>query len=240
MTAMRTLLTAGLAGLLLVPALRAAEVDPEDFNQLKARVNAQDEGIEAFRGALQQLRQEIVKLRADNDAIRSQLGATKNLATQDQLAKLAEQVREVEKNRAKDKEQILEAIEKLKAMPPVVVPEPPKPSAKPSDRTGDKASDKGADKAGDKGADKAGDKPSGTKADKADKADKPADAGPELPAEYYEHKVGEGETLGAIIEAYNKQHGLKVRLAHVIKANPSIKDPKKLRVGQTLHIPAVK
>ena len=53
-------------------------------------------------------------------------------------------------------------------------------------------------------------------------------------------KVEEGQTLGAIIEAYNKQHGLKVRLAHVLKANPTLKDPKKLKVGQTIRIPAVK
>jgi nucleoid-associated protein YgaU len=58
--------------------------------------------------------------------------------------------------------------------------------------------------------------------------------------EYYEHTLGEGETLSAVMDAYNKQHGLKIRLAHVLKANPSIKDPKKLRVGQKLRIPVVK
>ncbi|KAB2675236.1 MAG: LysM peptidoglycan-binding domain-containing protein [Verrucomicrobia bacterium] len=230
---MRPIALLGLAGLLVAAPLVAAEIDSEDFNQLKARVAAQDEGIESFRGTLQQLRQEVARLRSDNDALRTQLSGTKNLATQEQFAKLADQVREVEKNRTKDKEQILEAIEKLKTLPPVVIPEPPKPAPKPAD----KGADKPAGKTADKPAGKTGEKPA---ADPGAKADKPADAGPELPTEYYEHKVDEGETLGAIIEAYNKQHGLKVKLAHVVKANPSLKDPKKLRVGQTIRIPAVK
>ena len=52
--------------------------------------------------------------------------------------------------------------------------------------------------------------------------------------------MAEGETLSAVIDAYNKEHGLKVRLAQVLKANPSIKDPKKLRQGQKIRIPVVK
>ncbi len=43
-----------------------------------------------------------------------------------------------------------------------------------------------------------------------------------------------------MIDAYNKQHGLKVRLQQVLKANPSVKDPKKLRLGQKLRIPVIK
>ncbi len=216
------------SGILALAPLRAAEIDTEDFNHLQGRVNAQDESIETFRVSLRNLRDEIARLRSDNETLRSQLGNVKNLATQEQLTRLTDQVRDVEKNRVKDKEQILEAIEKLKVLPPVVIPDPPKPTPTPTPKVADKPADK-PDKASDKVADKPADKP-----------EKPADPGPDLPTEYYEHKVAEGDTLGAIIQAYNKQNGLKVRIEHVLKANPKLKDPKRLRVGDTIRIPAVK
>lgn len=61
-----------------------------------------------------------------------------------------------------------------------------------------------------------------------------------LPEKQYVHKVGTGETLGAIIAAYNKEYSLKVKVSDVLAANPNLKDPKRLRVGQELNIPAVK
>lgn len=209
-----------LLGLTLLSAplgLGAAEIDAEDFRRLVDRVNSHDEAIDAHRGTIQELRTEISRLRLENDRLRTQVNTPKSYATQEQITKLADQLREVEKNRAADKTQILDAFDKLKAMPPVVVPQPPAP--KPSGTV--KAPEKGPTK--DPGT--------------ADKTPSP----PEDPAmEYYEHTLGEGETLSAVMDAYNKQHGLKIRLAHVLKANPSIKDPKKLRVGQKLRIPAIK
>lgn len=61
-----------------------------------------------------------------------------------------------------------------------------------------------------------------------------------LPDKQYVHKVGTGETLGAIISAYNKEYGLKVKVSDVLAANPTLKDPKRILVGQELNIPAVK
>ncbi len=61
-----------------------------------------------------------------------------------------------------------------------------------------------------------------------------------LPDKQYVHKVQAGETVGAIIAAYNKEYGLKVKVADVLAANPALKDPRLLRVGQELNIPAVK
>ena len=66
------------------------------------------------------------------------------------------------------------------------------------------------------------------------------DPPPNLPEKQYVHKVGVGETLGAIIAAYNKEYSLKVKVSDVLSANPNLKDPKRLRVGQELNIPAVK
>ena len=212
-----------LSGLLALAPLQAAEIDSEDFAHLKARVNAQDESIESFRTTLQTLREELARLRSENDSLRTQFQNAKTYATQEQLTGLGNQVREVEKNRVKDKEQILEAIEKLKTLPPVVVPDPPKhtPRDKPPRDPGVKP-------------------PTGDSA-KPNPTDKSTNAVPDLPSEYFEHKVAEGESLSAIIEAYNKQHGLKVRVADVLRANPkTLKDPKRIRVGQTIRIPAVK
>ncbi len=210
---------------MLVLPLAAVEVDTEDFMQLRARVLAQDEALESFRTAIQRLRDDVARLKNENETLRTQVNAPRNYATPEQITRLTEQLREVDRNRSSDKQQILDAIDRLKALPPVVVPVPDKPSKTPPVKIGDKA-DKTPDKTPDKAPDKAPDKPAPTE--------------PEIPAEYYEHVMGAGETLGVIIEAYNKEHGLKVRLPHVMKANPEIKDARRIRVGQKIRIPMVK
>jgi len=215
-----------LLGLSLLAAplgLRAAEIDAEDFRRLADRVNSHDEAFDAYRNTIQELRTEVARLRLENDRLRTQVNTPRNYATQEQITKLTDQIREVEKNRSADKQQILDAFEKLKALPPQVVVPPPSGS--------------GRSKPVDTGSRPQGDKPT-TKEPPA--TDKPAPATPELPSEFYEHTLAEGETLSAVIDAYNKEHGLKVRLAQVLKANPSIKDPKKLRLGQKIRIPVVK
>ena len=215
-----------LLGLSLLAAplgLRAAEIDAEDFRRLADRVNSHDEAFDAYRNTIQELRTEVSRLRIENDRLRTQVNTPRNYATQEQITKLADQIREVEKNRTADKQQILDAFDKLTALPPQVVVPPPSGSgrSKPVD-TGSRPQD---------------DKPT-TKEPPA--TEKPAPVAPELPGEFYEHTLAEGETLSAVIDAYNKEHGLKVRLAQVLKANPSIKDPKKLRQGQKIRIPVVK
>jgi nucleoid-associated protein YgaU len=215
-----------LLGLSLLAAplgLRAAEIDAEDFRRLADRVNSHDEAFDAYRNTIQELRTEVGRLRAENDRLRTQVNTPRNYATQEQITKLADQIREVEKNRSADKQQILDAFEKLKALPPQVVVPPPSGSSR--------------SKPVDTGSRPQADKPT-TKEPPA--TEKPAPVAPELPGEFYEHTLAEGETLSAVIDAYNKEHGLKVRLAQVLKANPSIKDPKKLRQGQKLRIPVVK
>lgn len=216
-----------LLGLSLISAplgLGAADIDAEDFRRLVDRVNSHDEAMDAYRNTIQDLRAEVSRLRAENDRLKTAVNTPKNYATQEQITKLTEQLREVEKNRAADKAQVLDAFDKLKSMP-ISVPAPA-PTHRPTPST---AQGSGV-KAGDKPAVK--DPPVGTGGEKP--------AVPEVPMEFYEHSLAEGETLSAVIDAYNKQHGLKVRLAHVLKANPAIKDPKKLRLGQKIRIPVIK
>lgn len=220
-----------LLGLSLISAplgLGAADIDAEDFRRLVDRVNSHDEAMDAYRNTIQDLRAEVSRLRAENDRLKTAVNTPKNYATQEQITKLTEQLREVEKNRAADKSQILDTFDKLKQMPITVPAPPPRNSGTPGGGAGSRATERPAVK-----------EPAGNAGSVAGTADeKPAT--PEVPMEYYPHVLAEGETLSAVIEAYNKQHGLKVRLQHVLKANPSIKDPKKLRLGQTIRIPVIK
>lgn len=55
--------------------------------------------------------------------------------------------------------------------------------------------------------------------------------------EGYEHTVAKGDTLSSIVQAYNKEYGLKLTVEIVRKANQLQKDAA-LRVGQKLVIPS--
>lgn len=55
--------------------------------------------------------------------------------------------------------------------------------------------------------------------------------------EGYEHTVAKGDTLSSIVQAYNKEHGLKLTVDAVRKANQLPKDAN-LKVGQKLIIPS--
>lgn len=67
-----------------------------------------------------------------------------------------------------------------------------------------------------------------------------ADGDEALPSEFLEHVVQPGETLGAIVAAYNRDRGLKLKVSQVLRANPKIKDPARLAAGVKIRIPVVK
>lgn len=62
--------------------------------------------------------------------------------------------------------------------------------------------------------------------------------GPEAPptAAGYTYRVQKGDTLSSILEAY-RNRGIKVSTEDTLRANPTL-DPKRLRVGETILIPA--
>ena len=196
-----------------------AEVTAEDFKRLESDIAALTESRDLVKAEIHKLRDEIATLRAENGKLKSDIGlAGKDNVSRDELKKVVEQIQEVDRKRAADGKVVhdqLEQIAKLASKPVVLPPvdevKPPKLRAETTQ------------------------KKNGTES-----VAKPTDDGPELPTEYYEHVVSEGETLGAIVAAYNKEHGLKVKQAHILKANPKLKDPKKLFVGMKLRIPAVK
>ena len=57
------------------------------------------------------------------------------------------------------------------------------------------------------------------------------------PRDGYEHTVAKGDTLSSIVQAYNKEYGLKLTVESLRKANQLSKDAA-LKVGQKLFIPS--
>ena len=197
-----------------------AEVDAESFKRLESDVSALTESRDSLLRQMQELREAIVQLRTENGRLRGEIAlAGKDNASREELKKIVEQIQEVDRKRVGDGKLVrdkLEEIAKLASRPVVVPPmEDPKPPRNRSESSGSRKS-------------------------QPEPQAKPEDDGPELPSEFYEHVVAEGETLGAIISAYNKDKGLKVRQVHVLKANPKLKDPRRIYVGMKLRIPAVK
>jgi len=122
-------------------------MDPEDYRALKARVASFDEFVVQNRASLQALRAELGRLRAENDALRAQAAASRGAVTQDQLGRLATQVQEVERNRTRDKQQVLDALDRLKNFAPAPVPGGAKTPAKsPAKKAASKAPAKKAAK----------------------------------------------------------------------------------------------
>ena len=72
-------------------------------------------------------------------------------------------------------------------------------------------------------------------ADKAAPADvKKAEAAPAADADCIIHTVAPGETLGSIARKY---YGKASLFEIIVKANPQLKDPKRIRIGTKLSIP---
>ena len=63
-----------------------------------------------------------------------------------------------------------------------------------------------------------------------------SDAGGGTPQSGYDYTVQKGDTLLAIAKAYREQ-GVKVSTDEILKANPGL-DPKTMKVGQKIFIPA--
>jgi chromosome segregation ATPase len=192
------------------PITGLAQNDAEEIRRLNSTTEALTEGQESLRGQIQTLRQEIANLRAENSALKQQLaGVGHDNVSRAELAKIVEQIREVDTKRQSDAQLVQRQLKEIAelASKPITVPEAPRIRERPPE----------------------------TKA-----PEKKNDNQPALPTEGYEHVVASGENIGTILQAYNQKYQLKVKTADVLRANPKLKDPKKLFVGQKLWIPEIK
>lgn len=211
------LLAAGVAVAAVGGTARAAEVDAQDVLILKQTVQTQQEALDSLRLRIAALETQNLEARREIDTVRRANAAlSRDLVTQEQLKALAAKLEQVDTNRRRDSERLVEAMKKIvdtPLPPPVHHPAPERsPKRPPADA-----------------ADADSGKPDG----------KPAQPAVELPSESYQHVVKPDETLSEILIAYRKEYGLKTSIAHVVAANPGL-NPNRLKSGKTIIIPAVK
>jgi LysM repeat protein len=107
-------------------AAATAQEQEERYQKLRANIEDLLNTQATLEKRLSALNDELQTLRQNTDR------ASGNYATRDDLRKLADDVREIDRKREEDKKLILEELRKLAATPvPVVAPEPPKRAAKP-------------------------------------------------------------------------------------------------------------
>ena len=209
-----------------------AEITPEDIRQLQSRFQQAEESEERLRARIQKLEATIAELRSQMGEVRSvAASAGKDAVTQEQLKKVLDQLRDLDRRRQDDNEKVVQQIKRLADLP--TAPPPSFDDPKPKGR---KPSAEPSVGAGGNGAGAKSDSKSVLKSEP--KADVPK---PTLPADYefYEHVVRDNQSVSQIINEYNKGYGLKVRLKHVLEANPKLR-PERLITGQKIRIPVVK
>lgn len=213
-----------------------AEITPEDIRQLQTRFQQAEESEERLRARIQKLESTIAELRSQLGEVRSvAASAGKDAVTQEQLKKVLDQLRDLDRRRQEDNEKVVQQIKRLADLP--TAPPPSFDDPKPKGR---KSSGEPSVGAGGIGGGAKADPKSDSKSDL--KSEPKADVlKPTLPTDYefYEHVVRDNQSLSQIINEYNKGYGLKVRLKHVIEANPKLR-PERLVTGQKIRIPVVK
>jgi LysM repeat protein len=159
--------------------------------------DATQQQIDKINGQIQDLLDAQATQTKRIEALEKEINGLHDQLNQDDLKKLAAQVREIDKKRQEDRELILKEIEKL---------------GKISSSSGHKPSPTVTTNPA-TGGTNAGGKESG-----------------------YEYKVAAGDTLSIIAKAYRDQ-GIRVTSDQILKANPGL-DPKSMKVGQKIFIPA--
>ncbi len=207
-----------------------AEITPEDIRQLQTRFQQAEESEERLRARIQKLESTIAELRSQIGEVRSvAASAGKEAVTQEQLKKVLDQLRELDRRRQDDNEKVVQQIKRLADLPTAPPPnfdEPKTKGRKPAGDSGAGAGGAGSTTKGDSKGEPKGEAPK-----------------PSLPADYefYEHVVRENQSLSQIISEYNKGYGLKVRMKHVLEANPKLRPDRPMVVtGQKIRIPVVK
>ncbi|MCX6870156.1 MAG: hypothetical protein NTY84_05930 [Verrucomicrobia bacterium] len=210
-----------------------AEITPEDIRQLQTRFQQAEESEERLRARIQKLEATIAELRSQLGEVRSvAASAGKDAVTQEQLKKVVDQLRDLDRRRQEDNEKVVHQIKRLADLPTAPPPSFDDPKPKGRKPSGEPSVGAGGTAKSDPKSDSKSDLKSEPKADVPK---------PTLPTDYefYEHVVRDNQSVSQIINEYNKGYGLKVRLKHVIEANPKLR-PERLVTGQKIRIPVVK
>ncbi|HSU52715.1 MAG TPA: LysM peptidoglycan-binding domain-containing protein [Candidatus Dormibacteraeota bacterium] len=195
--------------LLLSAALVSSAPTRAEDAATEERLNQLNGKIEDLIAGQETQRKRIAELSKELESVREQAGKpTGNYAAQDDLKRLGEAVKEVDRKRLEDYDKIHSDL--LKLAKTLNAP-PPKSNKTATSAVDNPVADKGS-------ADKSGDKSS------------------TLDKGVYEYVVQSGDTLDAIVQAY-KQKNIKITVAQIKQANPGLV-PEKMRVGQKLVIPA--
>ena len=211
-----------LAVMLLSTSMGRAELTQEDFRQMQTRFQHSEEDGELLRARVQRLEASLAELRAQiGDVRNSAVSSVKEAVSQDQLKKVVEQLRDLDKRRQEDNDKVINQLKRLADLPPPSLPPAP---LKPEKNIGK------------------GGKPKGeATSDEGEGAKLVPESKSLLPANYesYEHVIEAGQTLGEIMAQYNKIYSMKVRLKHVLEANPKL-NPDRMVPGRKVKIPVIK
>ena len=206
------------------PARAAAEREAaeENYKLLSSAVNGLTTGQADLQRRLGALADEIRTLRAQDNKI-----DTSRFVTRDELNRLVESVKEIDRKREADKKLILDEFEELKKDLRKML------SAPSSVVTAASAKKNRSSTASEKGSEKLDEKP-------AERPAKPSEAAATNQEGVY-YVVQPRNNLLAIVKAHNeefKKQGKKTTLQLVRDSNPGLKDTN-LRVGQKIFIPLV-
>jgi len=201
-------------------ASRAAAIaEREAAEERYKRLNTAVEGLLSAQADNQRkltaLTDEIRTVRSENTRI-----DTSKYATREEVARLAEALKEIDRKREADKKLILDEFEELKKDLRKMLSAPPPSAAPKKGRTGADA-DKGSGTASEKGAEKTGATPGNQ--------------------EGVWYTVEPGNTFVAIVAAHNKhfeKEGKKTSLKLLEDANPDVKATT-LKPGQKIFVPLV-
>jgi LysM repeat protein len=185
------------AALWAAPALPAQDAATEErLNKLSGRIDDLIAAQEALKKQMSELSRELAQ---ELNGVREQAAKPNaSYASQEELRRLADSVKEVDRKRMDDYEKIHKEILNLAK---VVSQAPPAQKEKPP-----------------------------VKPPKDPESSKKSEDG-------YEYVIQKDDTLSKIIKACKEDKGIKTTTEQILKANPGL-DPKKLKVGTKIFIPA--
>lgn len=192
-----------LAALCTLTAVQAQDAAVEE------RLNKLSGYIEELQSAKVGMDKRITSLVKEIESVREAGRSNGNLATQDDIRRLTDAIKEVDRKRLEDYEKIHQELEKLaKALSaPVPVATGGSGAKKSKERTVAPKEAEGG-KSGTRGSEKG-----------------------------FEHTIASGDTLSTIAQAYREQLKIKVTVDDILQANPGLK-PNSLYVGKKIWIPS--